>query len=81
MIPPFNIYLGQSKGYITSFILQYNYFIIDLSVPKQVIPGKARVGPGEEVPLVYSLLICKKENSTLMFPSASNWYIKSKAFF
>ena len=57
MIPPFNIYLGQSKGYITSFILQYNYYLIDLSVPEQVILGKVRVGPGEEVSSDYPLLV------------------------
>ena len=77
----FNIYLGQSKGYITSYILLYNYYLIDLFVPEQVFLGKVRVEPGEEVSSNYSLLVCKKVNSTLTFPSASNWYIKSKAFF
>ena len=53
---------------------KYNYYLEDLSLPKQVILGKVRVGPGEGPHPRFSLN-CNKVDYTLKFPSASNWYI------
>ena len=53
---------------------QYNYYPKDLSLPKQVILGKVRVGPGEGAHPCYSLN-CNKVDSISTFPTESNWYI------
>ena len=54
----------------------YNYYFEDLSLPMQVILGKVGVVPGEGAQPWFSPQY-NKVDSTLTFPSASNWHICS----
>ena len=51
-----------------------HYYLEDLFLPTQEILGKVIVVPGEGAQPRFSPQ-CDKVNSTLTFPSASNWHI------